>query len=32
MEIEVVKFDNLGRGIGYLDNKIIFIPKTVPGE
>ena len=32
MEIEVVKFDNLGRGIGYLDNKIIFIPKTVPGD
>ena len=32
MEIEVVKFDNLGRGIGYIDNKIIFIPKTVPGD
>ena len=32
MEIEVVKFDNLGRGIGYLNNKIIFIPKSVPGD
>ena len=32
MEVEIVKFDNLGRGIGYINNKIIFIPKTVPGD
>ncbi len=32
MEIEVVKFDNLGRGIGYLNNKIVFIPKSIPGD
>ncbi len=32
MEIEVVKFDNLGRGIGYNDKKIVFIPKTAPGD
>ena len=32
MNIEVIKFDNSGRGIGYLDNKIIFIPKSVPGD
>lgn len=32
MEIEIVKFDNLGRGIGYIDNKIVFVPKTVPGD
>ena len=32
MEIEVIKFDNLGRGIGYINNKIIFIPKSVPGD
>ena len=32
MNIEVVKFDDLGRGIGYLNNKIIFIPKSVPGD
>ena len=32
MEIEVIKFDNLGRGIGYINNKIIFIPKTIPGD
>ena len=32
MEVEIVKFDNLGRGIGYINNKIIFVPKTVPGD
>lgn len=32
MEIEVIKFDNLGRGIGYVNDKIIFIPKTIPGD
>lgn len=32
MEIEVVKFDNNGRGIAYLNNKIIFVPKTVSGD
>jgi len=32
MRVEVVKFDNFGRGIGYINDKIIFIPKTVPGD
>lgn len=32
MEIEVVKFDNNGKGIAYLNDKIIFVPKTVPGD
>ena len=32
MKIDVVKFDNNGRGIGYFNDKIIFIPKTVPGD
>ncbi len=32
MEVEIVKFDNMGRGIGYLNNKIVFVPKTVPGD
>lgn len=32
MNVEIVKFDNLGRGIGYVNDKIIFIPKTVPGD
>ncbi len=32
MKIDIVKFDNLGRGIGYLNDKIIFVPKSVPGD
>ncbi len=32
MKVEVIKFDNMGRGIGYIDNKIIFIPKSAPGD
>lgn len=32
MEVEVVKFDNNGHGIAYLNDKIIFIPKTVVGD
>jgi len=32
MKVEIVKFDNCGRGIGYLNDKIIFVPKTVPGD
>lgn len=32
MEIEVIKFDNLGRGIGYINDKIIFISKAIPGD
>lgn len=32
MEVEIVKFDNLGRGLGYIDNKIVFVPKSVPGD
>lgn len=32
MEIEIVKFDNFGRGIGYLNDKIIFVPKSVVGD
>lgn len=32
MNIEVLKFDNNGRGLGYYKDKIIFIPKTVPGD
>lgn len=32
MKVEVVKLDNFGRGIGYINDKIIFIPKTIPGD
>ena len=30
--IEVLKLDHLGRGIGKINNKVIFIPNTLPGE
>ena len=30
--IEIVKLDDLGRGIGYIDNKIVFIPNTLIKE
>ena len=32
MQVEIIKMDDLGRGIGYLNNKIIFIPKTLIGD
>lgn len=32
MNVEIVKFDNNGRGIGYLNDKIIFVPKSIPGD
>ncbi len=32
MEVEIVKFDNNGRGIAYLNDKIVFVPKSVPGD
>lgn len=30
--IEIIKYDHQGRGIGTINNKIIFIPNTIPGE
>lgn len=32
MRISVVRMDHLGRGIGYNEGKIIFIPKAIPGD
>ena len=32
MKVEIEKYDNLGRGIAYLDGKIIFIPKSAVGD
>jgi 23S rRNA (uracil1939-C5)-methyltransferase len=32
MEIEIVRLDNQGRGIGFYNDKIIFIPNSLPGE
>ena len=30
--IEIIKLDDFGRGICYIDNKITFIPNTIPNE
>ena len=32
MKLEIIKFDNLGRGIAYDDDKIVFVPKAIPGD
>ncbi len=32
MEVEIIRLDDNGRGIGYIDGKIVFIPKTLPGD
>ena len=32
MKIKVEKMDHLGRGIGYNDGKIVFVPKAVMGD
>lgn len=31
-KIEIKKLDNEGRGIGYLDNKIVFVNNALPNE
>lgn len=30
--LEIIRLDHQGRGIGTINNKIIFIPNTIPGE
>ena len=30
--VEIIKIDDLGRGIGYIDNKIVFITNALPEE
>ena len=32
MEVNITKMDHLGCGIGFINDKIIFIPKTIPGD
>lgn len=32
MQVNITKMDNLGRGIGYLDGKIIFVDNALPDE
>ena len=31
-KVEIKKLDSQLRGIGYINDKIIFVPKTIPGE
>lgn len=30
--LEIIRLDHQGRGIGTINNKVIFIPNTIPGE
>ena len=32
MEVLIEKIDNFGRGLGYIDGKICFVPNALPGE
>ena len=32
MEVKIIKFDHFGRGIGYIDDKVIFVNKALPEE
>ena len=32
MEVNIIKFDHFGRGIGRINNKIVFIDKALPNE
>ena len=32
MKVNIIKFDHFGRGIGKINDKIIFVPKALPNE
>lgn len=32
MKIKIIDMDHLGRGIGKIDNKVFFVPKTIPND
>ena len=32
MKVNVIKFDHFGRGIGKINDKVVFIDKALPGE
>ena len=32
MQITIERLDHMGNGIGYSNNKIVFVPKTIPGD
>ena len=31
-EVEILSYDHQGRGMARIDNKVVFIPNTIPGE
>ena len=32
MEVKIEKLDDFGRGICYIDNKVTFVPNTIPND
>ena len=32
MEVLIERIDNFGRGLGYVDGKVCFVPNALPGE
>ncbi len=32
MKVEIVKLDDFGRGICFVNNKVTFVPNTIPGD
>lgn len=32
MEIKIIDIDHLGNGIGKIDNKVVFVPKSITGD
>ena len=32
MKVNIIKFDHFGRGIGKINDKIVFVPKALPNE
>ena len=32
MKVEIIRINDNGDGIGYIDGKVIFVPKTIPGD
>ena len=32
MEVTIERMDHQGRGIGYIDGKIVFVERALPGE
>ena len=32
MKVEILRFDDFGRGICYVDDKVTFVPFSIPGD